>query len=41
MARNQPGDNQRVVAHTYHPQQYHQQQFHNEPFHPHQQNHMY
>jgi hypothetical protein len=39
MARNQPVDNQRVVAHTYHPQQYNQHQFHNEHYHPHQQNH--
>jgi hypothetical protein len=38
MARNQPGDNQRVVAHTNHPHQYNQHQFHNEHFHPHQQN---
>jgi hypothetical protein len=39
MARNQPADNQRVVAHTYHPQQYYQHQFRNEHYHPHQQNH--
>jgi hypothetical protein len=39
MARNQLADNQRVVAHTYHPQQYNQHQFHNKHYHPHQQNH--
>jgi hypothetical protein len=39
MARNQPIDNQRVGAHTYHPHQYNQHKFHNEHFHPHQQNH--
>jgi hypothetical protein len=41
MARNQPADDKRVVAHTYHHQQYHQQQFHNEPIHPNQPNHTY
>jgi hypothetical protein len=40
MARNQPADNQQVVAHTYHPQQYHQQPYHNKQIH-HQPNHLY
>jgi hypothetical protein len=39
MARAQPADNQRVVAHTYHPQQYHQQPYHNEQI-QHQPNHV-
>jgi hypothetical protein len=39
MARTPSTDNQRVVAHTYHPHQYNQHQFQNEHFYPQQQNH--
>jgi hypothetical protein len=40
MAKAQPADNQRVVAHTYHPQQHHQKPYHNEQI-QHQPNHAY
>jgi hypothetical protein len=40
MVRAQPANNQRVVAHTYHPQQYHQQPYHHEQI-QHQPNHAY
>jgi hypothetical protein len=40
MDRAQPADNQRVVTHTYHPQQHHQQPYHNEQI-QHQPNHAY
>jgi hypothetical protein len=40
MARAQPANNQRVIMHTYHPQQHHQQPYHNEQI-QHQPNHAY